>query len=207
MGTALALAAPFAVPALAQIITSNVTFPRGATGTTINGMIAGNQTRDYLVRASAGQTIRVTKTGSPIVYFNVLPPGSSGESIFTGSSDGNTYTGQLASSGAYKIRVYQMRATARRGQSGSFRLNISVTGRGSASAAGTSSTAGLVGMDGIRAFDVMTERGFVNVDTLSGGGDVYGTWWKASTRECVQLNSSGGRIVAVEKVPSHPKCR
>jgi hypothetical protein len=207
MGTALALAAPFAVPALAQIITSNVTFPRGATGTTINGMIAGNQTRDYLVRASAGQTIRVTKTGSPIVYFNILPPGSSGESVFTGSSDGNSYTGRLASSGAYTIRVYQMRATARRGQSGSFRLNISITGGGSASSVGVSSTAGLIGMDGIRAFDVMTERGFVSVDSLTAGNEIYGTWWKASTRECVQLNSRDGRIVAVEKVPSHPKCR
>jgi hypothetical protein len=100
-----------------------------------------------------------------------------------------------------------MRATARRGQSGSFRLNISITGGGSASSVGVSSTAGLIGMDGIRAFDVMTERGFVSVDSLTAGNEIYGTWWKASTRECVQLNSRDGRIVAVEKVPSHPKCR
>ena len=83
-GAALALAAPFAVPAIAQIITSNFTFPRGSTGTSVNGTIKGEQTRDYVVRAGAGQVMKVTKSGSSIVYFNVLPPGSDGEAIFTG---------------------------------------------------------------------------------------------------------------------------
>lgn len=65
----------------------------------------------------------------------------------------------------------------------------------------------LIGMDGIRAFDVMTERGFRNVDTISGNNEIYGTFWNASTRECVQMNSRNGRVFGIEKVPSHPKCR
>jgi hypothetical protein len=206
-GAALALTAPLAVPAMAQIITSNVTFPRGSTGTTINSTIVGEQTRDYVVRASAGQTLTVRKTGAPIVYFNVLQPGSNDEAIFVGSSSGNSYTGRLAASGAYKIRVYQMRATARRGERGAFKLAVSVTGRGKASGVGVNSTAGIQGMDAIKAVDAMTARGFVNVDTLSSGGEIYATYWKASTRECVQVNSRSDRVFGVEKVPSHPKCR
>jgi hypothetical protein len=65
----------------------------------------------------------------------------------------------------------------------------------------------LIGTDAIRAFDVMTERGFTNVDTISGNDEIYGTYWNASTRECVQMNSRSGRVFGIEKVPSHPKCR
>lgn len=129
LAAAVTLAAPFAMPALAQIITSNVAFPRGSTGTTVSGVISGDQTRDYVVRAGAGQLMSVQLTGSPVVYFNVLAPGSNDEAIFIGSSEGNAFSQTLGSSGPYKIRVYQMRATARRGERGAFRLNISVRGK------------------------------------------------------------------------------
>lgn len=125
---ALPLALALGAPVLAQIVSTDLAFPKGATSTTVNGVIAGEQTRDYVVRARAGQTLKVTLGGSSIVYFNVLPPGSTGEAIFIGSSEGNSFSGTLSTTGAYRIRVYQMRASARRGERGNFRLTVAVTG-------------------------------------------------------------------------------
>ncbi len=64
----------------------------------------------------------------------------------------------------------------------------------------------LKGMDSIKAFDVMTARGFTNVDTLTSGDTVYGTYYNAKTHQCVQLTTKD-RVVSVDDVPSHPKCR
>jgi hypothetical protein len=64
----------------------------------------------------------------------------------------------------------------------------------------------LKGMDSIKAFDVMTARGFTNVDTLTAGDTVYGTYYNAKSHQCVQLTSDD-RVVSVDDVPSHPKCR
>jgi hypothetical protein len=65
----------------------------------------------------------------------------------------------------------------------------------------------LKGMDSIKAFDAMTSRGFTNVDTLSAGGTIYGTYYNAKTHQCVQLTSTHDRIAGVDDVPSHPKCK
>jgi hypothetical protein len=65
----------------------------------------------------------------------------------------------------------------------------------------------LKGMDAIKAFDVMTSRGFTNVDTLTAGETIYGTYYNATTHQCVQLTSAHGRIEGIDDVPSHPKCR
>lgn len=117
-------------PALAQIITSELAFPKGATRTTVASSIEGYQTRDYAVRARAGQLMSVSLNGSTNAYFNVLPPGSDNEALHNSSLQGNEFAGTLALSGAYRIRVYQMRAAARRGKVAPFRLTVSVTGRG-----------------------------------------------------------------------------
>lgn len=85
-----------------------------------------------MIRASAGQQLRITKTGAPIVYFNLLPPGSSDEAIFIGSRDGDSFAGTLPATGAYRIRVYQMRASARRAERGAFTLAIAITGKAAA---------------------------------------------------------------------------
>ena len=64
----------------------------------------------------------------------------------------------------------------------------------------------LKGMDSIKAFDVMTSRGFTNVDTLTSGDTIYGTYYNAKTHQCVQLTTKD-RVLSVDDVPSHPKCR
>jgi hypothetical protein len=85
---------------------------------------------DYLVRASAGQTLTVSfKPSNPMAYFNVLPPGSD-EALFVGSSaaDGSLFMTQLPLDGVYTIRVYLMRAAARRNETARYTLAVSVTG-------------------------------------------------------------------------------
>jgi hypothetical protein len=76
-----------------------------------------------------------------------------------------------------------------------------------ASGASKAKVSDLKGMDSIKAFDVMTSRGFTNVDTLTAGETIYGTYYNAKTHQCVQLTSAHDRIESIDDVPSHPKCR
>lgn len=119
----------------AQIQTKKVSFPAGQSSTKISGTIKGEQTIDYTVSAKANQQMSVSlTTKNTALYFNVLPPGSEGEAIFIGSTEGNKFTGTLNTDGVYKIRVYLMRSAARRNESGSYTLAIGVTGSGSGDA-------------------------------------------------------------------------
>lgn len=207
----LALAIPIAVSAHAQIVTTNVAFPRGSTGSTFNGSIKGRVVHDYVVRASAGQVLTVRMTGAPIVFFNVLPPGSTGEGIFNGSVEGNSFGGTLSVSGAYKIRVYQMAASGRRGEVGNFRLSISVPGRGSGTPGGgggmSGSIAGIQGMAAVAAIDELGSRRFANVDSFSSENTLYGIYFYRPTRLCVQTTSANSRIIDIRDIRTHPKCR
>lgn len=124
------LVAAVAIPASAQIKTEAVVFPRGKTSTTVTGTLEGDLTRDYVLRAAAGQTMTVSLASpSASAYFNVLPPGSADAAMFIGSTSGNRFSGALPATGAYTIRVYLMRSAARRGQTAPFTLTMSVTGR------------------------------------------------------------------------------
>jgi hypothetical protein len=107
-----------------------VQFDAGTSATSISGQIRGDGDVDYLVRARAGQTLTVSfKPSNPMAYFNLLPPGSE-EALFVGSSavDGSRFTTQLPRDGVYTIRVYLMRAAARRNETARYTLGVSVTG-------------------------------------------------------------------------------
>lgn len=65
-------------------------------------------------------------------YFNLLPPGSSEEALFIGSSEGNEWSGTLSQSGTYTVRVYLMRSAARRGESARYTVEFSIDGAGHA---------------------------------------------------------------------------
>jgi hypothetical protein len=111
-------------------------FSKGASSTTVKGSLKGGKTIDYKLRAKAGQTMSVTlKTSNGANYFNVLPPGSTGEAIFVGSTSGNEWTGALPSAGEYTVRVYLMRSAARRNETADYTLSVGITGSASASAA------------------------------------------------------------------------
>jgi len=94
---------------IAEAATSKITFAKGKSSAAVSGKIKGNDSNDYVLRASAGQTLIVDfKGGKGTAYFNVLPPGSSGEAIFVGSSEGDHFKAALPSDGDYTIRVYLM---------------------------------------------------------------------------------------------------
>lgn len=116
-----------AVPASAAITRLPLAFPDGATQATATGRIVGRAGNDHVVRADAGQVLAVRMDAdSAMAYFNVLPPGS-GEALFIGSVSGNEFRGGLAKGGDYVIRVYQMAAGARRGQSANYSLHVELT--------------------------------------------------------------------------------
>ena len=126
--------------AWAGIETRPVQFKKGASVATIKGTLKGDQTIDYSVQGKAGQTLHVRfKAGNASAYFNVLPPGSTGEAIFIGSTSGNEWTGTLPADGEYRIRSYLMRNAARRNERSAFTLTVGVGD--SAAAAGALGTA------------------------------------------------------------------
>lgn len=105
-----------------------IQFPKGRSGTTIQGSVTGNGVVDYTLRAAAGQTMTVRLAGGSTLYHNVLEPGSTGEAVFVGSRDGAASTTVLAKSGVYTIRVYQMGDAKSSGKRSSFTLDVAITG-------------------------------------------------------------------------------
>ena len=65
----------------------------------------------------------------------------------------------------------------------------------------------LAGRDSIRAIDAMNERGFRDVDSFSSGNTQYGIFWKADSRQCVQMTMADGRVVDVRDIGRNPNCR
>jgi hypothetical protein len=105
-----------------------VNFARGATSATVKGQLKGDQSVDYTVRAAAGQTLSVTLTPSNrSTFFNVLPPGSADVAMYNATT-GEPYRGMLPTDGDYNIRVYLVRAAARRNEVSSYTLTVQVTG-------------------------------------------------------------------------------
>ena len=119
--------------------------PRGAgavqapahSGATVKGHLSGREDIDYILGAKAGQHMTVElHTDNPQNYFNILPPGSQDEALFVGSSSGSRFEGTLPDSGDYRVRVYLMRAAARRDEQANYSLSIHIgngqPGQGSA---------------------------------------------------------------------------
>jgi hypothetical protein len=107
----------------------DIRFANGASEATIKGVLKGDQTVDYRVRAGAGQTLAVALKGSNAQnYFNVLPPGSADVAMYVGQ-DGGGYKGVLPTDGDYTVRVYLMRPAARRNESSNYTLTVGVTGK------------------------------------------------------------------------------
>ena len=126
----LALAQPAA--AQQQVV---VSFAKGTSSQTLQGSIKGDQSRDYIVDARAGQTLTVDfKPSNASAYFNVIAPGAD-SALFIGSTSGNRFSGPLMVSGRHVVQVYLMRNAARRNETADYTLTIGVTGSGAAAAA------------------------------------------------------------------------
>jgi hypothetical protein len=95
--------------ALTAEAAKQIAFGKGKSSASVSGKVQGNSDVDYELRASAGQTMTIDfKASKGAAYFNVLPPNSTGEAIFVGSSEGNHFKAALPSDGVYTIRVYLM---------------------------------------------------------------------------------------------------
>jgi len=118
-----------------------IAFGKGKSSASVSGKVQGSNDVDYVIRASAGQTLTVDfKAGKGAAYFNVLPPGSTGEAIFVGSSAGNHFKGTLPSDGDYTIRVYLMGGAKDSDKPVSYTLKVGIPASGKSSAATTGSS-------------------------------------------------------------------
>ncbi len=108
-----------------------VTFAKGASSATIRGTLKGGADIDYLVRAAAGQTLDVKlEASNGQNAFNVLPPGSANVAMFVSTMTGApSWAGVLPADGDYAIRLYLMRAAARRNESSNYKLTVAVSGK------------------------------------------------------------------------------
>lgn len=68
------------------------------------------------------------------MFFNVLPPDSEA-ALFIGSTSGARFEGDLPKTGHYRIRVFLLRAAARRDETAQYRLDIRLAGGADASSA------------------------------------------------------------------------
>jgi hypothetical protein len=125
---------------MVEAATKQMQFAKGKTSASVSGKITGNDSMDYVIRASAGQTMTVDfKAGKGAAYFNVLPPGSTGEAIFVGSSEGDHFKAALPADGDYTIRVYLMGGAKDSGKPVSYTLKVGIPASGKSSAATTGS--------------------------------------------------------------------
>ena len=147
------------VPAWAEagIQQKQIQFAKGQSGATVSGKVKGDQTIDHQLRANAEQTLTVDfKPGKPSAYFNILPPGSTGEALFIGSSAGNHFTGELPTDGVYTVRVYLMGSAKTSDKEVGYTLKVNVsssqgggsTSSGKASSFAPGSYAEIVGVKG-----------------------------------------------------------
>ena len=69
-----------------------VSFARGAMSATIQGTLKGDGDVDYLVRAAAGQTLRIEfRASHGQNNFNVLPPGSTNVAMYSSRDTGERF--------------------------------------------------------------------------------------------------------------------
>ena len=102
-----------------------VKFAPGTSHATLTGTVRGYAYHDYIVGATAGQTINVTltATASPSVFSVFLP----NKENLDGAVEMNDFNSELPVSGDYVIRVMMMRSAARRkGSVSNYTLKISI---------------------------------------------------------------------------------
>jgi len=129
--TIAATAALLFIPAMAKDVVhkAQVHFDKGTSGGTMHGKIKGYDTFNYTLGAKAGQYMRVNlETKHTATYFNIFEPGKGpgGAAMYIGTTQGNSYTGNLPSSGTYTIQVYMMRSAARRNETANYKLHIGI---------------------------------------------------------------------------------
>ncbi|HYR74996.1 MAG TPA: hypothetical protein VEM96_04070 [Pyrinomonadaceae bacterium] len=122
LSVAVILSSLFSVAA--QSNPQRIRFARSHSSTTISGRIAGFDTKDYVVGASAGQEMTVRlKSSNPGAYFVIY----SINGRATEMNETTEWSERLSESGDYLIRVFMMRSAARRkGAVASYTLSVAI---------------------------------------------------------------------------------
>ncbi|MBD2022538.1 SH3 domain-containing protein [Leptolyngbya sp. FACHB-36] len=99
-----------------------VSFAPGTSAATVGGRVQGSESREYVLKAGAGQTMttRITGTSSFLQVQVVAPNGST---VYTGSRN---WSGVLRSAGDYRVRVRLVPEEQRSGASGEYSLTIAI---------------------------------------------------------------------------------
>ena len=118
VASALLLSAVAPVMGQDKVSTVPVSFAKGSSSATMKGNFGGYDSVNYTLSARAGQTMTVKITGSSSANFNVFKPGDApGNATAVGrGSMGTDWSGALPATGKYTVQVFQMRASARRGE-------------------------------------------------------------------------------------------
>ncbi len=105
-------------------------FPPGAHETATRGHVKGRLDADYRLSAGAGQRLRVRVTSPhPGLQFNVIAPGGDGHvAMFAGGGAERPFEAVLPIGGTYTVRVYLVRAAARRDEMAPFALDVALEG-------------------------------------------------------------------------------
>ncbi|MEJ1937054.1 hypothetical protein WDZ92_43230, partial [Nostoc sp. NIES-2111] len=114
-----------------EVRRETVRFAPGATSATFTSRFKGYDSVEYTLGAEAGQRLTVTfRARGGAAYFNVLAPGNP-EALFNGSVSGTPerFEGKLPVSGDYVVQVYQMRASARRGETVNYTITFTIDGK------------------------------------------------------------------------------
>jgi hypothetical protein len=85
------------------IIPVRISFAAGATSATVEGNLAPQQTRHYVLRASGGQTMTVTAT--PEGKVRLIIYGADGTVLMSGMGEGASFSGTLPSDQDYIVAI------------------------------------------------------------------------------------------------------
>jgi hypothetical protein len=85
------------------IIPVRISFAAGATSATVEGNLAARQTRQYVLRASGGQTMEVNATPEGLVRLIIY--GADGSVLMSGMGEGASFSGTLPSDQDYIVAV------------------------------------------------------------------------------------------------------
>ena len=112
----------------AQIKRVNVKFRPGSSSGTYLNTVTGYGSVDYYIQASAGQELSVKLNSvNTFLYFVVLRDLKSMEALADGAREATEWSGRLPNDGTYIVRVYLVRAEARRNKRPvRFKLDIGV---------------------------------------------------------------------------------
>ncbi|MGQ0286467.1 hypothetical protein ACT2CV_04595 [Pasteurellaceae bacterium 22721_9_1] len=90
---------------------------------TIKGNIKRYQVTEHYLKVKKGEQLKIDLTShNRFIYFSLFEPNHA-QAIFS-NMENEHFQGKAKYNGKYKIRVYLVRAAARRNESASYQLNI-----------------------------------------------------------------------------------